>query len=177
METALYYTLSTVSQTLAGAMSLLAAFVVIRLSALDASITARVRYLYEFVGGDMTMLRESLKADGGKKMLAWYRDQFDKEVAAAAAEHPARGANWNSRTESHLAEGEAMQGTKERLVRHMVLALELTVAVIGFALLGLLLGPFLVSDSAAYWAVCGAAVTGAIATLALYVKLVRDVIA
>lgn len=38
MEDALYYTLSTISQTLAGALGLLAAFVLVRLSALGQAL-------------------------------------------------------------------------------------------------------------------------------------------
>jgi len=43
METALYYTLSTLSQTLAGALGMLAAFLVLRVSSLDAIVLRAAR--------------------------------------------------------------------------------------------------------------------------------------
>lgn len=42
METALYYTLSTVSQTLAGALGMLAAFLALRVAALDSTINSEL---------------------------------------------------------------------------------------------------------------------------------------
>lgn len=50
METALYYTLSTVSQTIAGALGMLAAFLALRVSALDADFNAAARELERSTG-------------------------------------------------------------------------------------------------------------------------------
>ena len=62
METALYYTLSTVSQTLAGALGMLAAFLVLRVSTLDMSIREAIGRLQDTThihphGGNQEILR------------------------------------------------------------------------------------------------------------------------
>ena len=52
METALYYTFSTVSQTLAGAITLLGAFVLYRFQLLDRDINESVDDIRTHVGGE-----------------------------------------------------------------------------------------------------------------------------
>lgn len=176
MDTALYYTLSTVSQTLAGAMGVLAAFVLIRLSALNSAIAERVRYLYENLQGDLHIYRESLGVGGGEKVLAQFRAQFDKEVKDSAAEHRQREQGFNNRTEAHLLEGEAMLASRRRLLEDTTRSVIATVVVIGVALIGLLFGPALLVSPTLYWIVCGGAVVGAVGVLGWYIKLVKTAV-
>lgn len=55
METALYYTLSTVSQTLAGALGMLVAFLAIRAASLDATLKDALTELLDRAGADPRM--------------------------------------------------------------------------------------------------------------------------
>ena len=157
-------------------MGVLAAFVLIRLSALNIAITERVRHLYENLQGDLNIYRESLGVGGGDKVLAKFRAQFDKEVRDSAAEHRVRQQGFNTRSEAHLLEGEAMVAARKQLLSNTTKSIGATVAVIGVALIGLLCGPHLVASPALYWVVCGGSVVGAIGVLAWYIKLLREAV-
>jgi hypothetical protein len=71
VETTIYYTLSTISQTLAGSLAILAAFLAIRVSSLDATVRQALSELDRRAGGDNTEAR----ATGGlrEELKAWQR--------------------------------------------------------------------------------------------------------
>ena len=102
METALYYTLSTVSQTLAGALGMLAAFLALRVSVVDASIRAGLDELHKRTGaldlGKGGSTHEAVEkwrewiAQPHGALAATIRDAFDR-------------ASWNQRLRDALLRG------------------------------------------------------------------------
>jgi hypothetical protein len=104
LDTTRYYTFSRISQTLAGALGLLAAFVIIRISAFNLLLHDHARDLYASVGGD-----ELARQHYGDKpaLLKWFRDKHEEVKQQGGTGNPPRPF-LDTRLEAVLTEAEAM---------------------------------------------------------------------
>src|SRR5437763_1132352 len=81
METALYYTFSTIAQTLAAAIALLAAFLLYRLQTIAHAIDQHVNKLVQFFGGQERLDLDELDAQGKHdEFLAYSRQHHTPAV-------------------------------------------------------------------------------------------------
>ncbi len=156
MENALYYTLSTVSQTLAGALGMLAAFLALRVSTLDTRIRERLRELFERTHAlDLGNCgaREALSAWGA--WIASCRDPRAKSVLRA------------------FGDAERDQQSRDRLLRGVRRALIASACVMGACFTGLASSPWLaLAPGRAIGALC-LAILGGVACLVWYGLIVR----
>src|SRR2546425_220181 len=110
LATALYYTFSTVAQALAGAVGLLAAFAVLRLSGLDQLLRDEAEHIKYGVGQTVRQEAITLVSTGRiKEFLNLCRDNFDSLDAGVK--------------EARLPWAETLQRQKEAGVRSLWVAL------------------------------------------------------
>jgi hypothetical protein len=126
-DTSLYYTLSTIAQTLAGALGLLAAFMVIRLTAPNQLLRDHARQLYE-AGAD-NLVRSYYARGDHAALFAWYRARFEEVRAKGGTGNPPRQF-LNPGQETVLTEAEQILATKSALVAQTRHALFASAAVI-----------------------------------------------
>src|SRR5712691_11357023 len=112
VSTALYYTLSTIAQTLAGALGLFAAFMIIRISAFNQLIYERMTELHAELGFTDQGLGKARASGDAKGVFAFYRAHQEKARPTGGFGNPAR-MPLNSSQETRLSEGEAMVQRKE----------------------------------------------------------------
>jgi hypothetical protein len=128
LDTTLYYTFSTISQTLAGALGLLAAFMVIRISAFNLLLHDHARDLYETAGGDEIARRHYVRGDK-PALFKWYRDKHEEVRKQGGTGNPPRPF-LDTRQEAVLTEAEAMLASKAALTNGTAWTLLASVAVI-----------------------------------------------
>src|SRR5512133_3680231 len=127
-ETAAYYTFSTVAQTLAGALGLLGAFVIIRTTTLGQLIRADAEDLYRNVGrvGGNNEASAAFLACDWPRLVSLYRQAHDATND--------RWQGWNERHLTVLAHAEQSLKARSGLLTRVARALGLSVAVMGGAI-------------------------------------------
>jgi hypothetical protein len=158
MENALYYTLSTIAQTLAGALAVLVAFVLLRLSRLDDAITqgrAELQSRY----GDWAKLWEALRT-GGLEGLRRINGLRTDQARLMALYHEASIA-WR---------------TRPHIVHRLYVALGFTVADISLCFAALPFTPRIACSPRATGVVLFLTVTLGIVCLGLYVWLIAAMV-
>lgn len=167
----MYYTFSTVPQTLAGALALLGAFVIIRLNAFNHFIDSHVQNLYRKRPGGEEMREHYMRGDK-PAMLRLYRRLQDKGKEKSAGDESA-APYLNGHYERLLIEAERMQARKTQLTGDTVRSLIVSAAVILVSFVLLAFTQLLCREPVAA-GVCLAMVVGAAAyCIYLYVILLR----
>jgi len=140
MDQSLYYTFSTIAQTLGAAIAFLGAFVLYRLQSLNAEIEDVVtqKLLQAHFSGETILALQQLHA--GAKHIDFLQ-RARSSAPASAIEH----------LQTPLARLEALVTAKSALVCRFRWSLWLTVAVIGFAVAVLALVPAVMSCSRPEW--------------------------
>jgi hypothetical protein len=160
-ETSLYYTLSTVSQTLAGALGMLAAFLALRVAALEAVFRANISELETRSGMINAEVRPP--SGGDADTLEGWRKHFSERDLTT-------GNSWNvqlfRRAERNLT-------AKRGLLRHAVLAFIVSATVMALCFVGLAITPWLSDSTSRAEAAAGFAVVGGIACLVGFGWIVR----
>jgi hypothetical protein len=131
MDTALYYTLSTVSQTLAGALGMLAAFLAIRITALEAALRADLAELEARTAGPSVGVRP--ESGSVAETLAGWRLRFSTGDFE-------RGSSYGALL---LRRAEQGQESKATLLREAQWAFILSAAVMVGCFVGLASTPWL----------------------------------
>jgi hypothetical protein len=156
-DTALYYTLSTVSQTLAGALGMLAAFLALRVSALDGPI---------------------------RDLRLWARLAYPPLQPAAAQTEPLLtaakawfAANGGDPVHRHVGqtidEAQRAYGARTTLLQQAKSAFAGSALVMGCCFVALACTPWLSSSEARAWTVAAVAIISGIACLVWYGRIVR----
>ena len=156
-ETALYYTLSTVSQTLAGALGMLAAFLAIQTSALDAALRAEISEMESRHGPDPAVRPTS---GSTAEMLGAWRVRLNTVR--------------DSYSVLLLERGERLLRKKARILRTAARAFAWSAAVMGACFVGLATTPWLSCTRPRAWTAAAVAIAGGIACLVWYGKIVRE---
>jgi hypothetical protein len=172
LTTALYYTLSTISQTLAGALGLFAAFMIIRISAFNQLIYERMAELYaELNYADQTLGQARARGDA-KAVFVFYRAHQEKARPTGGFGNPPR-MPLNASQELRLSEGEAMVQRKESLLRSVGYALVASAVTIAACFAGLALTPVAGDGAVAVAALVVAVLLGAGCLSALVTIMIR----
>jgi hypothetical protein len=150
LNTALYYTLSTISQTLAGALGLFAAFMIIRIDAFNKLIYERMTELYSELGFGDEGLTKARASGNAKAVFAFYRGRQEKARPTGGSGHPPQMPLGRSQ-EDRLAEGEAMVGRKQALLDRVGRALLANGLAIVSCFAGLGATPLIASRAAVAW--------------------------
>jgi hypothetical protein len=165
-DTAVYYTFSTISQTLAGAIALLAAFVLYRLQSLNAEIHVSANHLRTFASGNTRHWMDIALLEG--------RD--DKILTLAGAAEPGTfagiGGEQIKASQTRLA---AVRAHKGELSNRFWTALALTVPLVAFSVAVLSITPVLARPLQTIALAVG--VVWSWACLASYVFVVKSALA
>ena len=121
MDSALYYTFSTIAQTLAAAVALLAAFVLYRLQTLNSEIEERSDRVLQHYGGDDRRVLEKLHVGGRFDEVLSYSKRMEPKGTATEVVDRAR---------PRLAE---LLGIKRGMLRWFRLSLVLTLGLIALS--------------------------------------------
>lgn len=156
METALYYTLSTVSQSLAGALGMLAAFLAIRVSSLDATVRSALDELERRRGIDLATRPVSGSV---REALTGWRQRFE-------------GTQGHDYDRQMLARAEHVQASRETLLRDATRAFVVSACVMGASLVGLAVSPWLGQSGWRAVPTFFVGIGGAILCLAWYGRIV-----
>jgi len=162
LEEAIYYTFSTIPQVLAGAIGLLAAFVLYRLQKLNKEIDRTILVPLQFYAGANHSKLNALHTQSQRRgMLEFYKDNKKK-------------ANINTKAkervfDQHIERGEYLLGYKKKLLRELKFSLLLTAGLIIASVIILTVTPFL-EDLEVY--VFVVAVTWLLFCLVSYVNIV-----
>jgi hypothetical protein len=136
MENTIYYTFSTISQTLAGALGLLAAFMIIRINAFNQLIYERMAELHAELGwADEEFNGRRWRGDA----VAFFAYVCSKQEDTRAVGGQGNPPPLNRSQEGKLAEGESMTSRKTHLLAQVARVLAATSAciVFCFVILGL----------------------------------------
>jgi len=132
METALYYTLSTISQTLAGALGMLAAFLALRVSSLDATVRTALTELDQRAPGGPAV--EARPASGSvRETLSAWRRRFGDPLGGGYLI-------------TVLQQAEHLHQARETLLREARGALVVSACVMAICFVGLACTPWLGGD-------------------------------
>lgn len=133
-DTAVYYTFSTISQTLGGAIALLAAFVLYRFQLSNTEMEASASHIRTFASGNTRHWME----------VAYLEGRPDKVLTLAASAEPGTfagiGHEQIKASQTRLA---ALQALRSALSRRFAFALVSTVTLVGFSVLVLSITPLL----------------------------------
>ena len=162
MENALYYTLSTVAQTLAGALAVLVAFVVVRLGRLD-DIIGHGEATLRSKGGPTDEALRILLDQGPEAMDVFYKEKTSNTLKV--------GGGWEAYTPAYQA-GRDRPIIKQRLY----VALGFTVAAIVVCFIALPLTPWITCSRLAIGSTVFMAVGLGLLNLGLYVWLIRAIV-
>ena len=161
-ETALYYTLSTVSQTLAGALGMLAAFLALRVSALDTAIRSDLQQLEV----QTQSVNPAVRPADGRTSTAWkgwraWWGQYGGDPSHA----------WKGQL---IDRGERAEAVKAALLRQAKWAFAGSAAVMGSCFVGLAAAPWLSCVWLRAWAAAFVVIVGGMACLVWYGRIVRE---
>jgi len=162
MENALYYTLSTIAQTLAGALAVLVAFVLLRLSRLEDAIARGRADLQNHYPSNWERLWDALKVKGSEGL--------DKRDLGIVPHHE------NPLVRALYHEASMAWRTRPQIVRRLSVALGFTVGAISFCFVAL---PFTPKVACSPWAsgtILFTAVGLGIICLCLYVWLINAMV-
>lgn len=164
METALYYTLSTIAQTLAGALAILVAVVLFRLSALKQTIDES-REVFAMRNIDVSLGWPILLAQGLEPFLTHLETTQSvgkvgpsTEIARAAVSAHRAYRDWG------------------RINQRLYVTLSATVTDMGLCFIALPFTPRIACSQSATWAVLGTAIGLGITCLGLYVWLIAAMV-
>jgi len=166
-DTAAYYSFSTIAQTLAGGLGLLAAFVIIRTTTLSQALRAYADQHYREVGARNEHTQAYFAGDL-PKLLELYRIAQDE----SKTKNPGGWPNMNDRQLAVLGHAQSAIDARGSLLRHVARVLYLSVGVIALAIASLPLTPTLVQRPTVLCALLGLQVVGAIVSLVWYVFIV-----
>jgi hypothetical protein len=159
METALYYTLSTISQTLAGALGMLAAFLALRLSALHATI-----------GDESETLQQRLGYVDPLSLPTPTPDEIIRaHVRRFSAEELRRGGSVGARVAQRAGDDVA---ARDFLIAAATRAFVISAYVMAACFVGLALAPAAGTSAALAILILAAAIAAAVFCLVLYGRLV-----
>jgi len=167
MENTLYYTFSTIAQTLAGAIALLGAFILYRLQKLNNGLDDHAKFIRKQYSEeeDLVFLNSFIVKGEYKKFLKYTRA---KPVAAGAAQ---------DEEQSYLTDVQAkMQELlvlRKSLIRSFSVSLLLTVSLIGSSVIALAVTPILNARSDVRSASLVLAIVWFFACLISYIALLR----
>lgn len=157
MDTALYYTFSTIAQTLAGALAVLVAFALFRVARLDEAITRGQDELLRY--SQWPMRWEALRIGG--------LEALEKDLGAPV-------------TEPHLRiayrEASIAAGLRPRVLGALRIALGATVVDIGLCFIALPFTPILVRRPGLAGTTAGLAVALGLLCLVLYWRLIATMV-
>jgi hypothetical protein len=171
LDTTLYYTFSTISQTLAGALGLLAAFIIIRIGAFNLLLHDHAHDLYESVGGDAIARQHYVRGDK-PALFKWFRDKHEEVKEQGGTGNPPRPF-LDTRLEAVLTEAEAMLTRKTTLTGGTIHALFASAFVILACFVALATVHCLKAIEPVAYGVLVSIVVGAAYCLCLYVWLLR----
>jgi hypothetical protein len=160
-STALYYTFSTVSQTLAGALGMLAAFLALRAAALEGTFNAAARELERMTGrwGQQASLRTRAE------LVSFWRSVLSAEQTGAG-QHRAV-----------LATAEAAHESRERMLAEARRAFVASAAVMAACFVALAMTPLLSRSAGVSVVALGLLILAAVACLYWYGRIVREALA
>ena len=163
MSNALFYTFSTIAQTLAGAMALLAAFLLYRLQTLNGTIERDAE-------------RISLAIEGlHGRARQFFDDGQYKELLAAAAQVAFPPGHYRAETERTRLP--RLLGKKTRLVRDFQVALYLTAGLITFSVLALILTPYAANRAWCVTVMFVIGIVGFALCMASYIRVLKSAFA
>ena len=132
MDTALYYTFSTISQTLAGAIAFLGAFVLYRLQIQKENLKNIGRLVVQSVSS----------ADSSNRLKNFLEtEQYERFVKCCEGELP--GDTKNNLLGENFVKFKYEKELKSRLIPKLKIALLFTIGVIVYSVLVLILTPFI----------------------------------
>jgi len=171
LDTTLYYTFSTIAQTLAGALGLVAAFTVIRISAFNQLLHNHADDLYVSAEADEVVTRHYIRGDK-PALFKCYRAKHEEIKQRGGTGNPPQP-YLNVRQEAILTESEAMLASKASLLADTGSALLVSVGVILACFLCLAVANWLKAVPMVAYASLVLVVAGAAYCLWSYVKLLR----
>ena len=157
MSNALYYTFSTIAQTLAGAMALLAAFLLYRLQTLNQSIEKDAERISIALAPYHGRAHEMLRGREYNELLK-------------AAEYIPQG---QARPEAESARLSTLLRTKQNLLRRFKIALYLTASLITLSIAVLVATPYLSTFQLAVYTVFASGLIGFVACIVSYISVLR----
>jgi hypothetical protein len=154
----IYYTLSTISQTLAGALAVLVAFVVLRVQQCDTALANGEQWFFSNVKNDRAAWRVNLEHG------------IDQVVERFKIPHP---------VEHHIqvacAQANVAWHTRRQVITRLRVSLGLTLPTIGLCIIALPFTPRLASERCIGWAVLASAVLLTLGCLAAYASLILSI--
>jgi hypothetical protein len=172
LTTSLYYTLSTISQTLAGALGLFAAFMIIRIGAFNQLIHERMAELYAELNYADQALGQARARGDAKAVFDFYRAHQEKARPTGGFGNPPR-MPLNASQELRLSEGESMVQRKASLLRDVGYALLASAVTIAGCFAGLALTPVAGDGAAAIGALAVAVLFGGGCLAGLVLTMIR----
>jgi hypothetical protein len=166
MENTLYYTFSTIAQTLAGAIALLGAFILYRLQKVNSGLDDHAKFIRKQYSEeeDLVFLNSFIVKGEYKKFLKYTRA---KPVAVSS----------DQQEQSYLTDVQAkmqeLLAFRKSLIRRFTVSLFLTVSLIGASVIALAVTPSLNARTDVRSASLGLAIVWFLACLVSYVSLLR----
>lgn len=166
MENTLYYTFSTIAQTLAGAIALLGAFILYRLQKVNSGLDDHAKFIRKQYSEeeDLVFLNSFIVKGEYKKFL--------KYIRAKAA-----NVSTDQEEQSYLTDVQAkmqeLLAFRKSLIRRFTVSLFLTVSLIGASVIALAATPSINARSDLRSASLGLAIVWFLACLVSYVSLLR----
>ena len=185
METTLYYTFSTIAQTLAGAIALLGAFILYRLQKLNNGLDDHAKFIRKQYSEeeDLVFLNSFIVKGEYKKFLKYTRaNPIVEEPDPGSAIPPDPGAAAGSEASTNEAQSyltdvqtkmKELLVLRKSLIRSFTVSLLLTVGLIAASVIALAVTPSLIARSDFRSASLMLAIVWFLACLISYVSLLR----
>ena len=184
METTLYYTFSTIAQTLAGAIALLGAFILYRLQKLNNGLDDHAKFIRKQYSEeeDLVFLNSFIVKGEYKKFLKYARSnpipaESDPGSAGAADPNTAAGSEATNEAQSYLTDVQLKMKEllilRKSLIRSFTVSLLLTVSLIAASVIALAVTPSLNARSDFRSGSLTLAIVWFLACLVSYVSLLR----
>ena len=161
MENALYYTFSTIAQALAAAFALLGAFVLVRLQQVTATLSA----------SSAIVIRPYLPNEEARRLLA--SAQFHELVTFLSTQEHKRphaiGTHTYTAASDALAKSLAL---RKSMLSQLLRAMIVTAFVITSAVVVLAITPIIALSVASAWVMLAAGISGLVASLYFYGRLI-----
>jgi len=160
MSNALYYTFSTIAQTLAGAMALLAAFLLYRLQVLNRAIDS-----------DAERISSALKPYHGRADEMLRSQEYVALLRAAEKGYFPQG---NPPVQQERERLTRLLHTKKSLMRRFKIALYLTAGLITFSIVALVATPQIMSSLALTYTIFALGLLGFVACMLSYIAVLQS---
>ncbi len=158
MDDAMYYTLSTISQTLAGALAVLVAFVVLRVQQCDTALAEGEHLFFSHV---------LPKPDAWAVYLEKGFDQMPAEFVLPKSIDP--------RTQVYCEAARVARSTRRQIIQRLRVSLGLTIPTIGLCIVALPFTPRLASVACLTVSVLGISVLLSLGCLGAYAWLILSI--